>query len=121
MDRVREVQRCWIGVAAVLFAFSGSVFSATAVAERRHFSLPAGEAAETLVQFGREADRYVSYDFDTVQHQSTRAVDGDFEVMDALHQMLEDSGLDFHVSESGSVFVTAIEQRSVAAPSRAIV
>src|SRR5262249_23936176 len=70
----------------------------------RHFSIPPGEAAETLLQFGRQSDRSVAYDFDRVQHQPTHAVEGEYEVGEALRLLLKGSGLGFRITAGGGVF-----------------
>jgi iron complex outermembrane recepter protein len=108
MDRVR-LRRCAIALAAIAVAIGGVFRAQPAAAEPRHFAVPAGEAAQTLVLFGHQADRFISYDFSHVQHQLTQGIDGDFEIADALRFMLNGSGLDFHLSDSGSVFVNVIE------------
>jgi len=108
MDRVR-LRRCAIVLATIGVAVGAVFRTAPAVAEPRHFSVPAGEAAQTLTLFGRQADRFVSYDYDRVRHQLTHALNGDFEIADALRVMLKGSGLDFRVSDSGGVFVTAVD------------
>ena len=104
MDRNRLQKRLTV---LLRMGFSiGCLFGvAIAFAEPHHFVVPAGQAAQTLPVFADQVDVFLSYDLDVVQHQHTRAIEGDFEIKDALFRMLEGSGLHFEVSKTGSVFV----------------
>jgi iron complex outermembrane recepter protein len=73
--------------------------------ESRHFTVPAGEAADTLNLFGSQADRFVYYDPQVVRHQRTRALQGDYAVCDGLRRLLADSGLDFYLSANDTIYV----------------
>lgn len=60
---------------------------------RRTFSLPAGDAAQTLRQFAQQAGREIVYPAEEVRGHQTNAVRGEFPVAEALRQLLAGTAL----------------------------
>jgi outer membrane receptor protein involved in Fe transport len=70
---------CALGVA------SGAVATE---APRRHFDLPAGDAATTLKQFAADSGEQIVYLVDNVRGETTNGVKGEFSAREALDRML---------------------------------
>ncbi len=79
---------------------------AVRAADRVEFHVPAGDAAKTLNEFGRQAGLQLLYDFETVRGRLTQAVDGWFEPGEALRRMLGDTGLTFTLVNDRTLAVT---------------
>src|SRR5581483_3634684 len=110
-------RRCAVILAVIGIAVSGALPIPCAAAEVRHFAVPAGEAATTLIAFGLQAEWFVSYDFDRIQHHRTNAINGDFEVIEALRILLKSTGLGFRmVGPQSAFFDTEEPEGSNASP-----
>lgn len=88
--------RWWRLVGSVLFA--GLVVTACRAAEspRREFQIPAGDAATTLAEFGRQSGEQLVYLIDNVRGHQTQPVVGAFTPLTALQVMLAGTGLVVH-------------------------
>lgn len=75
-----------------LFAGFGSAVSARA-AETRKFSVPAGEAVDTLRQFSEQSGEQIVYVVEQVRGVRTKAVQGELEPLAALERMLRETPL----------------------------
>ncbi|QYM80448.1 TonB-dependent receptor [Horticoccus luteus] len=75
-----------------LFALSSTLLVAQNQV-RRHFDVPAGEAIETLKTAARQAELEIMFPAETVRGVKTKAVEGDYTVMEALNRMLADTEL----------------------------
>jgi outer membrane receptor protein involved in Fe transport len=100
---------------SVLAVATCAVHTLPAVGEPHRFQVPAGEATDTLMEFGRQANQAVVYDYDRLRNRSTHAVTGNFEIGDALRLLLEGSGLDFAISARGTIFINVADNPSVQA------
>jgi iron complex outermembrane receptor protein len=59
-----------------------------------HFDIPAGDAQKTLLQFLTQSSIEMLYSSEDVRGVTTHAVSGDLSVAQALHQMLDGTGLE---------------------------
>ncbi len=75
---------------AGVLGVAGSAFAADV---RRTFSLPAGDAADTLRQFAQQAGREIVYPAEEVRGQQTNPVRGELPVTEALRQLLVGTAL----------------------------
>lgn len=66
---------------------------------RKHYDIPAGDAAQTLKQFVDQSGEQVIFLVDKVRGVTTRAVRGEFEARAALERMLE--GTELYVIQDG--------------------
>ena len=86
---------------------------AAASGPHRHYDLPAGEAAATLNEFGRQSDLQVLFDFNQLKGLRTRAVKAELDASAALTRMLAGSGLVFEFVNEGTLAVTPAQKPSL--------
>jgi outer membrane receptor protein involved in Fe transport len=77
------------------------------VAEPQAFEIVAGEAADTLKEFARQANLQTLFDYRLVRNLRTRPVQGAFEAEDALQKMLAGTGLKFERINERTVAIKA--------------
>jgi iron complex outermembrane recepter protein len=92
LDEQRNVRRAGLLAASLL----GLAWTPSALAEPRHFDLPAGDAQVMVNEFSRQADLQVLFDYPKLAGMQTHAVVGEFEPPDALTVLLQN--LPLHVS-----------------------
>src|SRR5689334_15136956 len=85
LDEQRSVRRAGLLAASLL----SLAWLPSALAEPRHFDLPAGDAPVTLNEFSRQADLQVLYDYPKFKGMQTREVVGEYEPSDALKALLQ--------------------------------
>ena len=79
---------------------------ARAAGPHRPFDVPAGDATQTLNEFGRQAGLQVLFDFKVVNGLHTRAVHGDLDAGEALRAMLKGTKLTFEFVNDQTLTVT---------------
>ena len=94
-------------ICAILVVFL-ALHTATANAEgpEHHFELEAGDASLMLNEFSRQSDMQVLFDFNILRGMKTRAVNGEFDVSDALTAMLKGTNLGFDFVNDHTLAVT---------------
>ena len=75
-------------------------------AEPKYLEIPAGPAAERLVELAREADVTIVFDSKTANGHTTNAISGNLDVGSALRAMLDGTGLQFEFSSSTTIRVS---------------
>lgn len=90
---------------------------AAAEPPRRTYRIPAGEAAVTLAEFGRQSGEQLVYLVDNVRGHQTRAVVGAFTAVGALREMLAGTALIVHRDGPGGP-ITVSRQVVSASPPR---
>src|SRR5579872_123678 len=73
---------------------------------RKHFDVPASDAAISLNEFSKQSALQVLFDFNLVKGKKTRRVEGDLEIAEALKIMLAGSGLVFDFVNDHTLAVT---------------
>ena len=96
------------GTAASLLALSVAALPAAAAARPQQIDIAAGNAAEALTRFGEQADVSIVYSYAVVSKYRTKAVQGNVEPLEALHRMLEGTGL-VAVQVSPNVFAVQVK------------
>ncbi len=76
-------------------------------AEPVDFSIPAGDAAETLKNFGAQARLQLLFVNEAVERHATQAVSGELEPRDALERLLAGTGLTFEFVNERTVAIRA--------------
>lgn len=76
-----------------------------AVAAPVEFSIPAGSASETLKAFGSQSGLQMLFVSATVESESTAALQGTLEPTDALHKLLQGTGLTYEFVNDRTVAV----------------
>ena len=99
---VRRSTRAWTWLIAICLA----VHSLARAAERQVFHIEQGDASVTLNEFSRQSTVQLLFDFNLVQGRQTNALDGEFEIAEALRQMLADTGLVFDFVNDRTLAVT---------------
>jgi outer membrane receptor protein involved in Fe transport len=95
-------------------ASAACVFVAQAAeAQPRKFDIPAGPAAETIPQFGKQAGVQVLARGDVVAGKHTRSVVGVYEIDDALQRLLEGTGLTALPVRDGVITIAAAPAAAV--------
>lgn len=69
------------------------------------FSIPGGQASQTIKEWSRQAGLQVLFDMETAQRYRTRGVASAFTPLDALGEMLRDTPLTFDVVNPRTVSV----------------
>jgi len=80
-------------------------------AEQRSFNIPAGPADRAVRQFVEQAGMSVIYEAGRLNRFKTRAIKGKYEPIDALHRLLEGSGLIYSMTTSRFVSVNPERNR----------
>jgi iron complex outermembrane receptor protein len=70
-----------------------------------HFSVPKGEATSTLLEFGREAELSVVFNYDDVHGIETRSISGNLPPRRALKKLLRNTQLTFEFTDDTTVVV----------------
>src|SRR5579872_6032813 len=99
---VRRSTRAWTWLIAICLA----VHSLARAAERQVFHIEQGDAAVTLNEFSRQSAVQLLFDFNMVQGRETNAIDGEFEITEALRQLLANTGLVFDFVNDRTLAVT---------------
>ena len=106
--RVRTMARAVRASTVILMAaFISPVANAADASEKFHIDIPAGPASESLHELARATRLQILFESDVVASHVTRAVSGDLLVTDALALMMQDSGLDYHVTNSNTISVVS--------------
>lgn len=114
VQRWRFAIICWLALAGGLTL---TTVPASAAAESRTFDIAAGEAINTLPEFGRQAKLQTLFDYQRVRNLQTQAVNGDFEPEDALTRMLVGTGLTFERINRRTVAIRSAADLGTDAPS----
>lgn len=114
-SRDRDLKGAWMlwlfGPATVVCVLGTAYLARVACAEvpsgaqRRHFDLASGPAADRLEQFASQAGLSVMFDYSGVKEHTVRRVSGDLQPAQALTRMLKDSGLEFVFSTPSTITV----------------
>src|SRR5690349_2631444 len=92
LDEHRNVRRAGLLAASLL----SLAWLSVALAEPRHFDLPAGDARVMLNEFSHQADLQVLYDYPKLAGMQTHDVMGEYEPSAALSALIQN--LPLHVS-----------------------
>jgi iron complex outermembrane recepter protein len=87
------------------------------------FNIPAGKASKALVEFGKQADLFVQYDY-SIEAQITHAILGLMDPKTALSQLLVGTGLTYQFTDEYTVVVTrasgsSLERKSAVGQAKA--
>ncbi len=106
-------------LAALWVTFLTFLPSRAGGAEKKAFSIPAGDALTTLNLFSSAADGKLLYSADAVAGIKTNAVQGDFGPREALEQMLAGTGLEIVQNERSDALTLRRKSQPVAAGKQA--
>src|SRR6266705_128254 len=91
--------------AALLVA---ALLDTPAWAEPMRLEIPAGPAAERLVQLARDADVTIVFDYKATNEHITNAISGNLDVESALRAMLDGTGLRFEFTNPTTITVSVV-------------
>lgn len=109
MRSSRKQTRRLIGLAVAL-----ALCSANALAEPVQFSIPAGDAAETLKAFGAKAGVQLLFVTGAADKRPTPALNAKLEPAEALQRLLQGTGLTFEFVNERTVAVRRVDSASSA-------
>jgi len=89
------MNRVLLGCVSLLASIAGCTSSppVSTHEELRKFAVPAGDAPTALMEFSRQANKQVLFDFGVLRSRQTRGVEGMLQPSEALRSMLEGTGL----------------------------
>jgi iron complex outermembrane receptor protein len=108
MRRVCNRRRPAATIGAALLV--GALLDAPVWAEPKRLEIPAGPAAECLMQLGREADVTIIFDYTAANEHRSNAVSGSMDVESALHTMLDGTGLQFEFNDPTTIAVRVVRK-----------
>lgn len=82
-----------------------AIGAAETSAPAREFQLSAQPLDSALTAFSQASGLQMLYDSDLVSGRRSKAVEGRFTPADALHRLLEDTGLRAHFTQKGSIVI----------------
>jgi hypothetical protein len=98
-DTRRDLLRTALGLAVA------GPLNANGHARKLSVEIDAGNASVTLGEFIRQTGLQVLFETDAIRDHTTRAVRGQFDAAEALHLMLEGSGLTFEFINERTIAV----------------
>ena len=95
----------WRNSVSIVSLIAASAFGATATAQTAEFDIEAGNAADALNAFARQADRDVVYAFDAVEGIQVSGLEGTYDINAALNLLLTDTGLEIAGEQNGAIAI----------------
>ncbi|MFT3870789.1 MAG: TonB-dependent receptor plug domain-containing protein [Nibricoccus sp.] len=104
---------------ALAFMFAATLPASADSNTKKHFNLPAGDAAVTLKAFADQSGEQIIYPAEQVRGLQTKAVQGELTAHSALEAMLADTGLTtVQDKETGALVVRrTVPEKAVPSPS----